>query len=83
MASQDKSIMIETENLTKRYGSQTAVANLTFACKQGEIVGFLGPNGAGKTTTMRILSGYMPPSSGDAYIAGYHTLTKVWQPGSS
>ncbi len=72
-------IMIEADNLTKRYGGQTAVSNLTFSCQPGEIVGFLGPNGAGKTTTMRILTGYMPPTEGDAYIAGFHTVDESLQ----
>jgi len=68
--------MIQVESLTKRYGERTAVNNLTFHADKGEIVGFLGPNGAGKTTTMRILTGYMPPSSGTAVVAGYDTLTQ-------
>jgi ABC-2 type transport system ATP-binding protein len=69
-------MMIEAENLTKRYGRFTAVNNLTFSCHAGEVVGFLGPNGAGKTTTMRMLTGYMPPTDGRAYIAGHDTLTE-------
>lgn len=68
--------MIQVEGLTKRYGDRTAVNKLTFNAKQGEIVGFLGPNGAGKTTTMRILTGYMPPSEGQAKVAGYDLLTE-------
>ena len=75
----ENATMIEVDNLTKRYGTAAAVSNLTFSCQEGEIVGFLGPNGAGKTTTMRILTGYMPPTSGDAYIAGYHTLSESIQ----
>ncbi len=63
--------MIEVEHLTKRYGDLTAIEDLSFTVRRGEILGFLGPNGAGKTTTMRILSGYMPPSAGTARIAGY------------
>jgi ABC-2 type transport system ATP-binding protein len=66
--------MIEVENLTKDYGSRRAVDSLTFDAKQGEILGFLGPNGAGKTTTMRILAGYMPPTSGVAKVAGYDVV---------
>lgn len=66
--------MIEVENLTKFYGAHPAVRNLNFDAKQGEILGFLGPNGAGKTTTMRILSGYMPPSSGTATVAGFDVV---------
>jgi ABC-2 type transport system ATP-binding protein len=66
--------MIEAEAITKLYGNFTAVQDITFNCKKGEVVGFLGPNGAGKTTTMRVLTGYMPPTSGAAYIAGHHTV---------
>jgi len=62
--------MIEVEGLTKIYGPRRAIDDLSFNAQQGEILGFLGPNGAGKTTTMRILSGYMPPTSGVARIAG-------------
>ncbi|RMG90311.1 MAG: ABC transporter ATP-binding protein [Chloroflexi bacterium] len=66
--------MIEVENLTKRYGLHVAVRNLSFIAQQGEIVGLLGPNGAGKTTTMRILTGFMPPTSGRAVVAGYDVM---------
>ena len=62
---------IEVVNLNKYYGTRHALHNVTFNVKRGEILGFLGPNGAGKTTTMRILTGYMPPSSGTARVAGY------------
>jgi ABC-2 type transport system ATP-binding protein len=63
--------MIEVEKLTKKYAGLTAIDNLSFHVGKGEIVGFLGPNGAGKTTTMRILSSYLPATSGRASIAGY------------
>jgi len=66
--------MIKVSGLTKDYGSRRAINNLNFDCQQGEIVGFLGPNGAGKTTTMRILTGYMPPSDGEALVAGYDVV---------
>jgi ABC-2 type transport system ATP-binding protein len=66
--------MIQVEGLTKDYGSRRAVENLTFHAEKGEIVGFLGPNGAGKTTTMRILCGYMPPTSGTARVAGFDVV---------
>lgn len=66
--------MIQVEGLTKDYGARLAIDQLTFHAEKGEIVGFLGPNGAGKTTTMRILSGYMPPTSGKAAIAGYDVV---------
>ncbi len=67
--------MIEVQNLTKSYPTQTAVADVSFSVKEGEIVGFLGPNGAGKTTTMRVLTGFLPPTSGTARIAGSDVLT--------
>jgi ABC-2 type transport system ATP-binding protein len=63
--------MIKVEHLTKRYAGFTAIKDLNFEVEKGEIVGFLGPNGAGKSTTMRILTGYMPATSGTASIAGY------------
>jgi ABC-2 type transport system ATP-binding protein len=68
--------MIKVENLTKRYAGQPAVQNLNFEVGQGEIMGFLGPNGAGKTTTMRILAGFMPPTSGRATIAGFDVFSQ-------
>lgn len=74
MTERDPDVMIAAEELTKYYGAFPAISDINFTCRRGEIVGFLGPNGAGKTTTMRILTGYMPPSSGDAYIAGHHTI---------
>jgi ABC-2 type transport system ATP-binding protein len=66
--------MIQAEGLTKYYGRHPAIQDLTFNAKSGEILGFLGPNGAGKTTTMRILAGYMPPTSGIARVAGYDVV---------
>ena len=66
--------MIKVSGLTKDYGARRAIHNLSFDAQQGEIVGFLGPNGAGKTTTMRILTGYMPPSDGEALVAGYDVV---------
>jgi ABC-2 type transport system ATP-binding protein len=63
--------MIEVENLTKFYGPTAAIQDVSFRVESGQIVGFLGPNGAGKTTTLRILSGYLPASSGVARVAGY------------
>ena len=63
--------MIEVENLTKYYGSHPAIEDVSFSVEKGEIVGFLGPNGAGKTTTMRILTGFLPASSGVARVAGF------------
>ncbi len=66
--------MIQVESLTKDYGPRRAIESLSFGTDKGEILGFLGPNGAGKTTTMRILCGYMPPTSGKAKIAGYDVI---------
>jgi ABC-2 type transport system ATP-binding protein len=62
--------MIKVENLTKRYAGVTALRGISFEVQRGEIVGFLGPNGAGKSTTMRILTGFIPASSGSAQVAG-------------
>jgi len=62
---------VVVEQLTKSYGSQKAIDSLTFSVNEGEIIGFLGPNGAGKTTTMKILSGYIPASSGQATLYDY------------
>jgi len=67
--------VIKVNGLTKDYGARRAINNLSFDAEQGEIVGFLGPNGAGKTTTMRILAGYMPPTDGEAVVAGYDVVT--------
>ena len=66
--------MIKVSGLTKDYGARRAIHNLNFDAQQGEIVGFLGPNGAGKTTTLRILTGYMPPTDGEAIVAGYDVV---------
>ena len=63
--------MIKVEQLTKKYAGFTAIKELSFEVGRGEIVGFLGPNGAGKTTTMRILSSFMPATSGRAMVAGH------------
>jgi ABC-2 type transport system ATP-binding protein len=63
--------VIEVRDLTKSFGAVTAVDHVSFTVNKGEILGFLGPNGAGKTTTMRILTGFMPATSGTARIAGF------------
>jgi ABC-2 type transport system ATP-binding protein len=65
---------VEVKSLTKIYGEQKAVDDLTFAVGQGQILGFLGPNGAGKSTTMKIATGYLAPSSGTVVINGYDVL---------
>src|SRR3982074_2206704 len=71
--------MIKVENLTKRYAGQTAIQDLNFEVGKGEIMGFLGPNGAGKSTTMRILSSFMPATSGRATIAGFDVFEQSLQ----
>ncbi len=68
--------MIEVEHLSKIYGSTAAIQDVDFSVATGEILGFLGPNGAGKTTTMRILSGYIPATTGTARIAGFDVHEK-------
>src|SRR6476646_7733778 len=66
--------MIKVEGLTKRYARNIAVDNISFEVEKGQIVGFLGPNGAGKTTTMRVLTCFLPPTSGTANVAGYDVI---------
>jgi len=66
--------MIKVEGLTKRYARTLAVDNISFEVEKGQIVGFLGPNGAGKTTTMRVLTCFLPPTSGGAHVAGFDVL---------
>jgi len=68
--------MIRVQNLTKAYGERRAISGLSFHIQEGEIVGFLGPNGAGKTTTLRILTCYMPATSGSASVAGFDVFTE-------
>jgi len=68
--------MITVNDLTKRYARNTAVDHISFEVKKGQIVGFLGPNGAGKTTTMRMLTCFLPPTSGGATVAGFDVLEK-------
>ncbi len=65
------SAIVEVQSLTKQYAGRTAVEGLTFSIDAGQCVGFLGPNGAGKSTTMRIIAGYLPPSSGTARVNGF------------
>ena len=62
--------MIAVKGLTKRYGDERAVNDISFEVKQGEVLGFLGPNGAGKTTTMKVITCYLPPSEGTVYVDG-------------
>lgn len=63
--------MIEVSNLTKNYGERTAIHNLNFKIEKGDVVGLLGPNGAGKSTTMKIITGFMSPSSGVVQVGGF------------
>ncbi len=65
---------IKVQNITKLYGAQKALDNVSFEIKSGEIVGFLGPNGAGKSTLMKIITGFIPPSAGDVFVNGKNVL---------
>ena len=67
---------LQIHRLTKVYGRQKAVHDISFALNEGEIVGFLGPNGAGKSTTMKIATGYLPPSSGEVKVAGFDVVNE-------
>lgn len=71
--------MIDVQHVTKKYGKVTALDDISFSIHKGEVVAFLGPNGAGKTTTMRILTGFMPPTSGTVQIAGFDCLEEPWE----
>ena len=68
--------LIETRNLTKRYGDKVAVNNVSFDVYGGEVFGFLGPNGAGKTTTIKMIVGLLQPTSGTVNVAGYDVQTQ-------
>ena len=63
--------MIKVQNLTKHFGTKQAVDGISFSVERGEVLGFLGPNGAGKSTTMRMLTGFLPPSSGKVTVGGF------------
>ncbi len=67
--------LVETRDLVKQFGALTAVDHISFQVGRGEVVGFLGPNGAGKSTTMKIISGFLEPTSGEAFIAGHNSHT--------
>jgi ABC-2 type transport system ATP-binding protein len=71
----DQPALIEIQGLTKRFGAFTAVDNVSFTVRRGEVLGFLGPNGAGKSTTMRMLAGFMIPTAGTARIQGHDVQT--------
>jgi gliding motility-associated transport system ATP-binding protein len=68
--------LVEARDLVKRFGSLTAVDGISFAVDRAEVVGFLGPNGAGKSTAMKIISGFLEPTSGQAYVGGYNSHTQ-------
>ena len=70
---------IEVKNLLKEYGEQKAVNNISFKVEKGEIVGFLGPNGAGKSTTMKIITGYLQQTGGEAYVCGINVAESHWK----
>ena len=69
--------MIEVKNVTKKYGKFTAVNNISFTVKDGEVVGFLGPNGAGKSTTMNMITGFIEPTDGTIEVNGYDIMKKT------
>jgi ABC-2 type transport system ATP-binding protein len=71
--------MIQVTGLSKRYARHVAVNNISFSVEKGDIVGFLGPNGAGKTTTMRILTCFMPPTDGQATVAGFDVFEQPFE----
>jgi ABC-2 type transport system ATP-binding protein len=71
--------MIEVRNLTKRYGDLVAIRDISFTADKGQILGFLGPNGAGKTTTMRVITGFMPASSGTVKVAGFDIFEDTYE----
>lgn len=71
----DNPTMIEADRLSKFYGSFAAVRDVSFRIRRGEVVAFLGPNGAGKSTTMKLLTGYLAPTSGEARLAGFSMAT--------
>jgi ABC-2 type transport system ATP-binding protein len=73
------SVMIEVQHLTKRYGDLTAVSDISFTVASGQILGFLGPNGSGKTTTMRVITGFMPASSGTVKVAGFDIFDESFE----
>ena len=70
LAPQNNDMSVEVRGLTKIYGEQRAVDNISFKINEGEIVGFLGPNGAGKSTTMKMITGYLEPTAGDVSVSG-------------
>ena len=70
--------MIEIENLTRRFGAFVAVDHISFSVERGEVLGFLGPNGAGKSTTMKMITGFLAPTSGTVRVEGYDVQRDQW-----
>ena len=66
--------MLQVRELTKRFGALTAVDNISLTVDRGEVLGFLGPNGAGKSTTMKMVTGFLPPTSGTAEVCGFDVI---------
>ena len=71
--------MIEVRNLTKRFGDLVAIRDISFTAATGQVLGFLGPNGAGKTTTMRVITGFMPASSGTVKVGGFDIFDNSYE----
>lgn len=72
--------MIDIKNLVKQFGPFTAVDNISFSVAKGEVLGFLGPNGAGKSTTMKMLCGFLVPTSGSIAVCGHDVEASPWRP---
>src|SRR6201982_1835555 len=68
--------MIRVDNLAKAFGTKYAVDGISFSVERGEVLGFLGPNGAGKSTTMRMITGFIPPTSGTVTVGGFDMVEK-------
>ena len=68
--------MIKIDKVTKMYGQNVAVKNVSFEVEKGEILGFLGPNGAGKTTMMRVITGFFPPTVGNVFVDGHSVVSE-------
>jgi ABC-2 type transport system ATP-binding protein len=79
LQSKSYNMSVKVEGLTKIYGAQRAIDNISFEAKKGEVLGFLGPNGAGKTTTMKILTCFVPQTDGKAEICGYNVATHAME----
>ena len=78
-ASTSQKVVVEAKGLRKNYGLTKAVKDISFRVSTGEVVGFLGPNGAGKTTTMKMVTGFLRPSEGEAFVGGYNVADSPLQ----